>query len=140
MAPRNIGNVKHTLAIIVASAALSACQGEPTLFETRTGAQLFANHCAACHGRLGEGDGPVSAIMTTNVPNLRTLTQRSGGTFPRDNVRAYVDGRELPVSHGDRQMPVWGDIFGWGGDTEHSEQLVEQRINAVIDHVESIQY
>lgn len=135
-----MNRVKQIIVPIAAVALLAACT-ERGVSETRSGAQLFANHCAACHGRLGEGDGPVAAIMTTNVPNLRTLAQRNNGTFPLDSVRGYIDGRELPVSHGDRQMPIWGDIFGWGSEEQpHSEQLVEQRINAVVDHVSAIQY
>jgi mono/diheme cytochrome c family protein len=135
-----MNRVKQIIVPIAAAALLAACT-EPGVSETRSGAQLFANHCAACHGRLGEGDGPVAAIMTTNVPNLRTLAQRNNGTFPLDSVRGYIDGRELPVSHGDRQMPIWGDIFGWGSEEQpHSEQLVEQRINAVVDHLRAIQY
>jgi mono/diheme cytochrome c family protein len=119
---------------------LAAC-ARPGVVETRSGAQLYANYCAACHGAVGEGNGPVASIMNTNVPNLRTLAQRNGGTFPRDAVRAYIDGRTLPVSHGDRQMPIWGDIFGWGGEEEqHSESLAEMRINAVVDHLATLQY
>ena len=41
------------------------------------GETLFARYCAACHGRLGEGDGPVAGVMLITVPNLRTLSARS---------------------------------------------------------------
>jgi mono/diheme cytochrome c family protein len=39
------------------------------------GAQLFMNHCAACHGADGEGGGPAASAMQTTVPNLRTLAE-----------------------------------------------------------------
>ena len=140
MLRRKIGIVKQAITAVAATTLLAAC-AESILTETRTGAQLYANHCAACHGRFGEGDGPVSSIMATNVPNLRTLAGRNDGTFPHERVRAYVDGRELPISHGDRQMPIWGDIFGWGsGNASFSEALVTQRINAVVEHVAALQY
>ena len=54
-----------------------------------TGARLYFNHCAACHGAEGEGGGPVAATMRIMVPNLRTLSQRNGGTFPADKVASF---------------------------------------------------
>jgi mono/diheme cytochrome c family protein len=56
-----------------------------------TGARIFLNHCAACHGEQGEGGGPVAATMNVAIPNLRTLAARSDGTFPADAVTAYID-------------------------------------------------
>lgn len=125
----------YTLALCVATAACAQDTGsEPD------GAALFARHCAACHGQRGEGDGPVAAVMQVAVPNLRTLRQRSNGTFPRAAVIAYIDGRNLPVSHGDRYMPIWGNVFSWAEDDEEREQVVAERIEALADYLEQIQY
>jgi mono/diheme cytochrome c family protein len=103
------------------------------------GSELFMNHCAACHGADGEGGGPVAAVMQTGVPNLRTLAQRNGGTFPIDAVTAYIDGREVKAAHGDRQMPVWGDVFR-GPEQGTAERTVRQRIAALVDFVKTLQY
>lgn len=135
-----MSHVRQIITATLIATTLAACAPSGTV-ETRTGAQLFANYCAACHGAVGEGDGPVASIMNTNVPNLRTLAQRNGGTFPRDTVRAYIDGRTLPVSHGDRQMPIWGDVFGWGAEEgQRSEELTDMRINAVVEHLATLQH
>jgi len=104
-----------------------------------TGARLYFNHCAACHGETGEGTGPVAASMRITMPNLRTLAQRNGGGFPRDAVAAYVDGRNVKAAHGDRQMPIWGDVFK-GADPEADDLTVRRRINAVVDFVSTLQY
>jgi mono/diheme cytochrome c family protein len=104
-----------------------------------TGARLFFNHCAACHGENGEGTGPVAASMRVTMPNLRTLAQRNGGSFPRDAVVAYVDGRNVKAAHGDRQMPVWGDVFK-GVDQEADDRTVRRRINAIADFISTLQY
>jgi len=104
-----------------------------------TGARLFFNHCAACHGENGEGTGPVAASMRVTMPNLRTLAQRNGGSFPRDAVVAYVDGRSVKAAHGDRQMPVWGDVFK-GVDQEADDRTVRRRINAIADFISTLQY
>ena len=78
---------------------------------SRAAAALFATHCASCHGDDGEGGGPVAAVMTITVPNLRTLSMRNGGVFPADAVAAYIDGREQRAAHGSRTMPIWGDVL-----------------------------
>jgi mono/diheme cytochrome c family protein len=109
------------------------------------GAELFADHCAACHGALGEGDGPVAGVMQITVPNLRTLSQRNGGDFPAESVRAFIDGRNLPASHGDRYMPVWGNVLRWpdgqdGQSDGETERLVQARIDALVAYLEQIQY
>jgi mono/diheme cytochrome c family protein len=124
---------------MVAALAFAACSAsqEPSV----EGAELYANYCSACHGALGEGDGPVAAVMQVNVPNLRTLASRANGEFPRESVRAFIDGRNLPVSHGDRRMPIWGNVFQWEeGNTAQSEAAANRRINAIVDYLEQIQY
>jgi mono/diheme cytochrome c family protein len=114
-------------AIAIAAIGCAAAQIGET--EGRT---LFVRHCASCHGTLGEGDGPVASVMP--VPNLRTLSERSGGSFPREAVMRYIDGRDLPDAHGERLMPVWGDTFANDGD-----DAARARIAAITDFVEQLQ-
>ena len=46
------------------------------------------------------------------MPDLTTLSARSGGTYPRAQVRAAVaHAGRLITAHGTREMPVWGPIF-----------------------------
>ena len=111
----------------------------PAFAADDTGARLYFNHCAACHGENGEGTGPVAASMRVTMPNLRTLAQRNGGSFPRDAVVAYVDGRNVNASHGDRQMPIWGDVFK-DANQEADDRTVRRRINAIADFIATLQY
>ena len=55
---------------------------------------------------------------------------------------AYIDGRELPVSHGDRYMPIWGNVFAWPGSAgdEQTELAAQRRIAAVVEFTRQIQY
>jgi mono/diheme cytochrome c family protein len=121
---------------IVLLCGCSAASPPPAAID---GAELFATHCASCHGVQGEGDGPVAAVMQVAVPNLRTLSQRNGDTFPADTVAQFIDGRDLPQSHGDRYMPVWGDTFTTAGEPA-SESVVEQRIDALVEFLRKLQY
>ena len=104
-----------------------------------TGADLYLNHCAACHGASGEGGGPVAVAMSVAMPNLRSLSERNGGVFPADEVAAYVDGRELKAAHGDRQMPVWGDVFR-GPEQGTAERTVRRRVDALVEFLATLQY
>jgi hypothetical protein len=104
-----------------------------------SGAETFASHCASCHGPRGEGDGPVAATMNINVPNLRTLSQRNNREFPTAEVASYIDGRNLPAAHGDRNMPVWGPVFDTTGRLISGAPGAEQRIESVIAFLREIQ-
>jgi mono/diheme cytochrome c family protein len=111
----------------------------PAMAQDDLGARLYFNHCAACHGDEGEGTGPVAASMRVTVPNLRSLAERNGGKFPVDAVRAYVDGRNMPAAHGDRVMPIWGDVF-LGADQSADDRTVRRRIAAVVEFISTLQY
>ncbi len=103
-----------------------------------SGSRLFLTHCASCHGADGEGGGPVAAALAVSIPNLRTLTQRNHGEFPAQAVMEYIDGRKSPAAHGDRAMPVWGEVFReseGGGDAQAAA-----RIAALVAFIRSLQY
>jgi mono/diheme cytochrome c family protein len=119
--------------------ALAAMSGAARAADDDLGARLYLNHCAACHGFQAEGDGPVAATMRASVPNLRTLAQRDNGIFPADTVAAYIDGREINAAHGDRQMPIWGDVFR-GQEQGTAERTVKRRIAAIVEFIETLQY
>jgi mono/diheme cytochrome c family protein len=76
-----------------------------------TGAILFRQYCASCHGVDGRGDGPVAPSLRTEPPDLTTIAQRAGGQFDLKQVMAVIDGERLVAAHGPRTMPVWGVVF-----------------------------
>ena len=104
-----------------------------------TGDQLFAAHCASCHGADGEGGGPAANTIKIAPPNLRSLAKRNGGQFPRDAVESYIDGRKEVGAHIDRLMPVWGDFLQMPSDKDGQES-VRRRIAALADFIERLQY
>jgi mono/diheme cytochrome c family protein len=95
---------------------------------------LFRTHCSSCHGSTAIGNGPLADQLRNAPPDLTKFTARNGGVFPRERVYRIVDGREVP-SHGDRDMPVWGDVFKTGG----SAAEVKARIEAIVRYLEAIQ-
>ena len=76
-----------------------------------SGAQLFKEYCAVCHGPGGNGDGPVASALKAPTPDLTTLAQRHGGKFPDDYVSNVLKNGVEKSGHGSGEMPVWGPIF-----------------------------
>jgi mono/diheme cytochrome c family protein len=129
--------IKSTLAATLTVAWLLAPAAHAA--DDDLGARLYFNHCAACHGPDGEGGGPVAATINLAMPNLRSLATRNGGVFPAEEVTAYIDGRETPTVHGDRQMPIWGDVFR-GVEQGTAERTTRRRIAALVEFIASMQY
>jgi mono/diheme cytochrome c family protein len=102
-----------------------------------SGAMLFRSYCASCHGADGRGAGPVANELRRLPPNLTTYAKRNGGVFPSERLRQIIDGRGVS-SHGDREMPVWGNAFKRTGDGL-SEGALRLRIEAIVDYLASMQ-
>ena len=85
--------------------------------------------------------------LKTEPPNLTQLTRRAGGTFPDDNVRKRIDGRDLPAAHGSTEMPVWGYWFTLHEtaagllqeDRETAEKEVKKRIARLVAYLKTLQ-
>lgn len=83
--------------------------------DVATGATLYQNHCATCHGVEVTGQGPMAGVLLIKPANLGALSRDNGGVFPTARVVARIDGRDPLVSHGS-PMPVYGYFFE-GKDT-----------------------
>lgn len=79
------------------------------------GAELFADHCAVCHGLEARGNGPMAPVLTLQPTDLTALSAGNEGTFPTARAAARIDGRDPLVAHGS-PMWVFGDFFEEQGD------------------------
>jgi mono/diheme cytochrome c family protein len=109
-----------------------------------SGAQMFKEYCAVCHGPTGKGDGPVATALKVPPPDLTTLAQRHDGKFPDDYVSNVLKNGVQNPAHGSGEMPVWGPIF----DTMNrwkalcpgmDETPVTLRITNLTNYLKSIQ-
>lgn len=127
---------RHAIALL----ALIGGAASSTEVVTETGEETFQQYCAACHGVLGKGDGPVAEVLTTPPPDLTRIAARNDGAFPREALIRQIDGRDSVDAHGSQQMPVWGYEF-WidAGAGSFSEQQVTATLNRLVDYLESIQ-
>ena len=105
-----------------------------------TGEENFQRYCAACHGVVGRGDGPVASAIFKTVPDLTRIAERRDGKFPRQMIANAIDGRWEIDAHGTRMMPVWGYEF-WidEGAGEFSDMGVAVILDGLVDYLESIQ-
>ena len=104
----------------------------------------FRLYCSNCHGEGGRGDGPKTFGLSGPAPDLTELSLRNGGVFPRERLKAIIDGREILKNHGNREMPVWGVWFKMEaeedlGGAEGDEGTVQRRITGLIDYLETLQ-
>ena len=78
--------------------------------------------------------------MNKRVPNFTRLAELGGGEFPAAAIRDAIDGRSMAISHGTRQMPVWGDEF-WIEECAEvvAEQTAREMINGIVAYLETIQ-
>lgn len=75
------------------------------------GAELYNEYCATCHGASAKGDGPMTDLLTTEVPDLTQLAANTeDGEYPMLNVIHIIDGRTGVRGHGGA-MPTFGNIF-----------------------------
>ena len=104
--------------------------GEPT----------FRRYCASCHGIDARGHGPVARSLQTPPPNLRRIAQRHGGAFPGGEIARTIDGRFEIGSHGPREMPVWGQVFGADfPDVGMGESIARGQVAVLVEYLKSIQ-
>ena len=134
--------MRIAILLVLAACCLAGCYAPRagSVIPSYDGAMLYREHCASCHGKEGAGDGPLIVQMRVAPGDLRSLSQRNNGTFPRLTVVKHIDGRDLRAVHGSRDMPVWGWHFSRvDNDYRDPIQQVDARIEALVDHLESIQ-
>lgn len=111
-------------------------QLDPAALET--GFSLYRTHCAVCHGKEAQGDGPLADQLRAAPPDLTRLSARNAGRFDAETVARVIDGRHPVKGHGGPEMPTWGDAFKERRDG-YSEANVQARIAALVRYLESIQ-
>jgi mono/diheme cytochrome c family protein len=113
---------------------------------TELGENEYHRSCAACHGRTGKGDGPVSKVLKIPPSDLTRLSESNKGVFPVSRVYDAIDGKSEVLAHGERDMPVWGETYKrelmYPGSTLSAEaiaSIVRGRILALIEYISTLQ-
>jgi hypothetical protein len=64
-----------------------------------------------CLGIDGRGDGPRAKTLKTAPADLTMITKSHNGEFPAKKLTEIIDGRAIVGTHGQRNMPIWGDRY-----------------------------
>jgi hypothetical protein len=81
-----------------------ACAPAPEV----VGQKIYNDNCTSCHGKTARGNGPLASQLERPVPDLTTILERNGGTFPMADVMSTIDGYLRRVRGGDLLMPEFG--------------------------------
>ena len=100
------------------------------------GRQRFEHSCVICHGLDARGNGPFAELLNVKPPDITLLSRAAGGDFPFTRVYQRIDGRDLPLAHGTRLMPIWGQRLK---REEGDETYVRGRILEIMLYLESLQ-
>jgi len=109
----------------------------PLIISSVSGRDLFEFYCASCHGRDGNGKGPVAPALRVPPPDLTRIAARNDGVFPKARIEALLTGdRNIPPAHGSSDMPVWGPIFS---ALDSNDRMNRVRIANLVEFIASIQ-
>ncbi len=97
--------MKPALALLALIAAAGCVREGPV-----AGRMLFVEHCAACHGARGAGDGPAAEGLGTAPPDLTRIAERRDGVWPVLEVMSIVDGYAKRTNPRE-EMPVIRDFL-----------------------------
>jgi len=126
---------RRSKACLAASLFLWATGAGAEELSSYSGAELYQRFCASCHGRSGQGNGPVASELKVTVPDLTRIAHRHGGDFPAEDVRRIIDGRTVHMAHGTRTMPIWGYEFR----AAQGEQPADELVIRLVEYLRSIQ-
>lgn len=112
-------------ALLLTPAAPTSFHQSPTGFAVRSiadGARLYAQHCAACHGSDGRGEGPLAATLSRWPPTFLSplLGRRAEGELFWHIVAGMRDGS------GHTTMPAFG------------HEIDDVQVWAVIDYMKAL--
>jgi len=74
------------------------------------------------------------------VPDLTKIAQRRDGKFNTDEVERIIDGRDLRVAYGSKDMPVWGwELYGINREDAARRERVRDLIGKLVGYLREIQ-
>ena len=132
-----------TFLALLLGAACNSTPVAPSSEETRAvaGEKTFLSYCSSCHGSSGEGDGPIAPHLNTRPPDLTRIAARNDGSFDREQVARFIDGRERIEIHGSPEMPAWGRRYDDRREYGFRDEtlLAPGQILILVDYLASIQ-
>jgi len=133
-------------ALLLVAAGLAVAQSQPAGTVKKTpvqptspasGAEMFKQYCAACHGTDAKGNGPAASQLKQQPPDLTTLAKRHEGKYPDDYVASILRFGAKSPTHGSSDMPVWGPLLS--SVSNHDKEQVQMRIYNLTAYIKTLQ-
>jgi mono/diheme cytochrome c family protein len=106
-----------------------------TASATMDGHEMFDHYCAVCHGKDAKGTGPAADALKKAPADLTQIARKAGGKFPELHVTRVIKGDDVVGAHGNRDMPIWSDLFR----SLRNNDDANLRVNALMRYIETIQ-
>ena len=137
-------NRLYLIAWLLCSCAMyfmvASCNSEPPensfAAQSTRGKVHFVKYCSSCHGE--DGTGVVIDSLAKQPADLTYINKRyRTKKFPILQVANMIDGRKMSEAHGNREMPVWGEVFS---KQEHlDEAAIKGKLGEIIAYLMTIQ-
>ena len=126
------------LALAVAPAAAQSTIKNETAprIQSMQGVDTFKAYFVSCHGAHAKGDGPAAVALKKAPADLTTIAKRNGGKFSATDVEGVIMGINPLISHGSRDMPIWGPVFQ---ALAPDNSVVKLRVANLVDYLKSMQ-
>ena len=107
--------ITSTLKACLPSLAVFCVTTGPALAEmmriVAEGRDDYRDHCAACHGESGVGDGKLAGSLVVPPSDLTRLATNNRGVFPFSRVYELILGDTPVTGHETFQMPHFSERF-----------------------------
>jgi mono/diheme cytochrome c family protein len=139
--------VKHAalaLLVLTTTLSLNAKASAQAATEDR-GQKDYEKLCSLCHGMDAKGDGVFGDALKVAPPDLTVLARKNGGVFPAERISRVIDGREEIISHGPRDMPIWGTRYAtraaehFAGIPYAQETYIRASVLQLVEYLSHIQ-
>ena len=103
--------------------------------QAEQGKAHFENYCARCHGPDGKGL-TIDSLATQPADLTKIIESSRSSEFPIRYVVNKIDGGTVAKAHGNRAMPIWGEVFAEEG---LDDAQVRERLSEIVAYLISIQ-
>lgn len=132
-----LGVALCTMVLSLASISATTVDNTLPLNYVPSGAVMYKQYCATCHGPEAKGDGPLASFLKVPPADLTKLAQRHSGRFPYEYVMKILEFGPGATAHGSSDMPTWGPLFEYFD--KQNQRAVQQRIKNLCDYLASLQ-
>lgn len=93
---------------------------------------MYQAYCASCHGLDGKG---TATALKTRPTDLTLVVKNHNGAYVYDAILGDV---AVPA-HGNKDMPVWGDLFYSLSKGKPNDRVeIQQRASNITTYIESL--